>query len=774
MNPLDLTTAFLTALTGSPDGICDFRVINDRVKGDMGKNLRGTLQQLLPTLQQYNQAGWGVFICINNMDGNGYHLNNVHSIRAHVADLDDKMLAQAAYNRAVGSPMPPHIAVQTSPGKFHLYWLMQPYTGNDFYTLQQRKLAQAFDGDKSIIDATRILRVPGFYHCKGEPQLVTCWGIHGGERYTAQQIEYFLQHVNVADKTSARHELGDPKLAAPSIDLLIKALYLMNPNELSYHEWMAASAAFKQAGWTLAEEQQLYDIWSQWCSGYHGANGNDPAENQKIWRSFRDTQVGWGRFQRVTNINAYAAFPDRPVPSYQELAAAVPPVPASVSGGSAPHEGEAWPEMLDATLKAKFFANCFFVEKAGEIFTPSGRFMNSTQFNGAYGGYQFTIGNSGGKLSDEPWKVALRATDWSIPKVDHVRFLPLEEPFKVVTDRRGRKGVNTYIPVKYDMQPGDVSLFLYHVSLLIPDRNDQHIFLSYLAHIIKYPGYKVSWAPMLQSTEGAGKTVFFEVLQHALGEMYVYRPKAAELVASGNKFNAWMRSKLAIVVDEVRVDERRDLIEILKPMISDAQIEVQAKGQDQDMEDNPANWIFFTNFEDALPIHQNGRRFAIFYSAISTKKKKLAAGMDDAYFKRLWTWLREQNGLQAITYYLMNYPIERGSLPVDAPKTTSHEKALLISRTPLEVLIDDKIRAGERGFRNGFVSLTALVKVIQLSSLRNKPAEYTVRKVLEDRGYVELGTTAYPVPGEDSVMPSTIYGIQEGMNVNDYERAQSS
>jgi hypothetical protein len=148
--------------------------------------------------------------------------------------------------------------------------------------------------------------------------------------------------------------------------------------------------------------------------------------------------------------------------------------------------------------------------------------------------------------------------------------------------------------------------------------------------------------------------------------------------------------------------------------------------------------------------------------------------MDDKYFNRIFSWLRDGGGLQAVTHWFMNYPIERGDIPQVAPKTTSYKEALEISRSPLEILIDDRIKVGERGFRNGYVSLTALNKVIFSSSLRNKPAEYTVRKILEDKGYVDLGLTPYPVAGEDLSQPSRVYGISPNMDVTKYEVSQSS
>lgn len=288
---MNQTESYIAALTGSVDTVMDWRCIDDRNKGTIAHNMRGTIAQMQATLQQYNSQGWGVFVCINELDGQGRELVNIKAIRTHVADLDNTLTSQDSLQRAINSPLPPHFMVQTSLGKYHLYWLTEPYTGNDFYTAQQRKLVQLYEGDESVVDATRVLRVPGFYHCKREPQLVTCQGLHNGPRYTAQQIEAGLLHVNViAGYGGTRKELGDPKLAAPDWNTLLQALWLLDPNQLNRTEWLSISAAFKQAGWNLVDEETLKTAWSQWCAQYAG---NDPiGENKKLWDSLRDTQVG--------------------------------------------------------------------------------------------------------------------------------------------------------------------------------------------------------------------------------------------------------------------------------------------------------------------------------------------------------------------------------------------------------------------------------------------------------------------------------------------------
>ena len=763
MTDLSLTTAYITSLTGNPNTECDWRIINDRNAGEMGINLRGSLTAVAAQLQAYNQQGYGIFMTVNAMNPTGPRtLDNVAYIRAHVVDLDDIISAQDSYNRAVRSNMPPHFAVQSSQGKFHLYWLVEPYKDNDFYSLQQRKLAQLYNSDPNVIDATRILRVPGFYHNKREPQLVTCWGIHNAPRYTAQQIADNLATINIVSVGSKRSELGDPKLAAPNINLLVYALNTIDPNTLTRDEWMATSAAFKQAGWSLTDENTLHNLWLQWCEKYHGDN---KSEDLKMWTSFKDTQVGWSRFCRLVPEVLAMQYFGQPSVTSQDT-----PAPASVTTPE-PCEMNNLPEILDATAKQIWFKNCFFVESEGKIFSPTGRFMNQVQFNGRYGGKEFTIKSNGGKLTDEPWKAALRSVDWTIPKVDHCRFLPQEASFSVIVDDMGRKGLNTYIPANIKAVEGDVSRWKDYLTRIFNTPEDIKIFEDYVAHCIKFPGWKIPWSVLLQSAKGIGKQMISDIIKHAVGEPYTYQPDAEELVSGVSQFNGWMRNKLMILVDEVRVGDRNDLMNGLKTIITDRRIAIESKGVDQEMEDNVANWIFFSNFKDAFPIDENERRYCIFYSRLQSALQIEEAGLNKDFFDGMYHWLECEEGFEKLAWYYLHYPIERGSLPHRAPHTSSYEEVIRIGRSPLRVILDDKINAGERGFRGGYVSYVMFQKAVAESSMRTKPLEHTLKAIIESKGYYELGYTKAPVPGEDLKQPSLIFGLK-GLSVDGYEGAQ--
>lgn len=746
-----LAQAFVLALTGDLSTVMDWRAIHDRDRTVAGVPVRGTLEQCWQSLCFWNSQGYGIFATVNALDGHGREIGNVVQIRAHFVDLDN-LNAMENLQKACEWYPAPSFAVMSSPNKAHLYWTIVPYLDTDKFTLVQRRLRKYFDGDKAVIDAPRVMRVPGFWHVKGEPVLVTCHALPGyGSRVDVTMLEIALAGVDVGtDGGGARHALGDPELAAPSLEWLRAVLDGCDPNTLSRGDWIAFTAGVKQAGWTLTDEGTLYRIWSDWCARY--AN-NDIGENLKQWHSIRNTELGWrSLLRRVPSVHAMWSFGAK-------TGATPMPMPLPDCAG----------EILTDAEQRVWFKGCVFVERFGEILTPTGRMMNATKFNGRYGGKKFII-DAQAKVTDEAWKAATRSTLWQIPKADHLRFLPHLAPGEFVTDELGRRGVNTYRPAIIAHRPGDPSLFMQHFALMIPDPGDRKIILDYIAHNVRFPGYKIPWAPLIQSAEGVGKGILKQIIRHCIGGPYVHFPNAQELIESGSKFNAWMRSKLFIICDEIKVDERRDMIEVLKPMISEAEIEIQGKGHDQDKEDNYSNWMFFSNYKDAIPVNRNGRRFSVNYSPIQSAHDLQIRGMNDEYFNRLMAWLNS-GGCEIVADYFLTYPIERGAIPMRAPVTTSTAEAFRQSRGPVDTVLIEAIEDGLPGFRSGYVSTIAALARVK-ATLGKSYSVKTITSILEGLGYVEIGRAPRAYFPEDANNRTTVYALDRNAAPDAYGRAQ--
>lgn len=763
MQNFELASAYVTALTGSSESVMDWRCLSDVDRGAPGQVFRGTLAQAWEWLCAWNNAQHGCFVTVSQMDGHGREMHNVQMIRAHVVDHDGIDAQQQSEAAAQWLPAP-GFRVFSSPGKYHTYWPVIGYQDNDRFKTVQRKLRTLFNGDKAVIDATRVLRVPGtLNHKYSHPYLAHCEALPGyGHPLTVDQLEAALAHVTVIDHGGERHNLGDVSLAAPSVEWLKRALELVDPNELSREDWLGITAAFKQSGWTLMEPDDLKAMWLNWCSGY---TNDSAAENEKLWRSIDSTQLGWKSLvSRIPSLKAMTSFGvTGATPAPAARAPSAPPMPTSE-----PPALDCSGEFLTSEECKVWFKGCVFVGSMGKMMLPNGRFYTQTSFNsGDYSGKKFII-TQDGKTTDEPWKAATRSTLWRVPKVDHLRFLPDREPSEIIVDVLGRKGVNTYVRPAIDTVPGDVGPFLRHLQAIIPDPNDLNILLDWMAAVVQFPGFKIPWAPVIQSAEGIGKNVIKIAMTYAVGAPYVHFPDAQQLADSGGKFNGWMRGKVFILADEIKVDEKRHLVEVLKPLISEELIEVQSKGVDQEMEDNCAKWMFFSNWKDAVPVSRNGRRYAIFYSPIQTFDDLLSRGMDDDYFKALYKWLRG-DGQKHVAHYLSTRPVSRDSIPMRAPITTSWDEAVNISRSPIERALTEAIETRAPGFAAGWVSeIAALKHMRDRQVVRGNLPPHAIRAVLEGMGYREAGRQIRPYFQEDVAVCGVLYSLHSGADVARY------
>lgn len=307
-----LASSHIAALSGQHDGrivVADIRLIHDTDKTRPAIPTRGTLQQLWTTILNYQAQGFGVFVNVNEMDGNGLTLANVQSIRAHVIDLDN-LASQQNYERASQFNPAPSFAVQSSPGRFHVYWAVQPYVGNERATWINRRLRQQFDGDKAIVDPSRVLRLAGTLHLKNpsQPHLVTCWALGGyGRRHDPAMLDIALASINASDGGhGGRHELGEPLLAAPSLDHVRRALDLLDPNDLDRSAWISTLAAVKQAAWTHGTADEIDAMLMAWCSRY---KDDDPGDDRKQIASIRNTELGWPSLvRRIPTLLAETQF----------------------------------------------------------------------------------------------------------------------------------------------------------------------------------------------------------------------------------------------------------------------------------------------------------------------------------------------------------------------------------------------------------------------------------------------------------------------------------
>lgn len=145
-----------------------FQVFKDRDDATGNpQHFSGTLDECYPRLVEANQNGMGIFIMINEGDLQGRSKENVKSVRAVFVDLDGSPI-EPVNNAAIK----PSMIIQSSPGRFHAYWIVDKCELKDFPYIQ-RALASKFNGDSAVNDLPRVMRLPGFIHNKNAAFLTT-------------------------------------------------------------------------------------------------------------------------------------------------------------------------------------------------------------------------------------------------------------------------------------------------------------------------------------------------------------------------------------------------------------------------------------------------------------------------------------------------------------------------------------------------------------------------------------------------------------------------
>lgn len=158
---LDEARRFLAAL--APTGVVTFQTLPEKKKKGRASGPNTIAHSpKLAYLAKLNKSGAGVFVMVNVGSGKGRKAEDVQGIRAVFVDLDG-----AELQPVLDAPIPPSITVESSPGRYHAYWLVRSMPTRDFKEAQQ-KLAAMFNGDKAVCDLPRIMRVPGFLHQKTE------------------------------------------------------------------------------------------------------------------------------------------------------------------------------------------------------------------------------------------------------------------------------------------------------------------------------------------------------------------------------------------------------------------------------------------------------------------------------------------------------------------------------------------------------------------------------------------------------------------------------
>lgn len=309
------------------------------------------------------------------------------------------------------------------------------------------------------------------------------------------------------------------------------------------------------------------------------------------------------------------------------------------------------------------------------------------------------------------------------------------QPTETFFVKRGRRLVNTYAAsfpeMDSDRADGSGRLLQLHLCNLVAEPEYRQTLVDFMAFMVQFPGRKIRWAVLIQSVDGAGKTYLANVMSAVLGQEHV---KIIDGAAIRSGFNEWSFGHQMVVLEEVRVrgSNKHEIMNALKPLITNDTISVNEKFRSQRVVDNISNYMAFSNHHDALALAPGDRRWFVIKSPLQEKSQVLALGED--YFPTLFESLKKHPG--AMRAYLSEWVIsDNFRADGHAPRTKYVDDLINDSASDLTAAVRRLIHEGDHPLvQYDIVGAKAIMDMMMLEEGLQRPSTQYLHQVLREEG----------------------------------------
>lgn len=344
--------------------------------------------------------------------------------------------------------------------------------------------------------------------------------------------------------------------------------------------------------------------------------------------------------------------------------------------------------------------NWFYVASSNVFFNPeTGLRLSPTAFDNTYGRMLLTddMRAAGESFNGKASNVALNVH--CVPTVYDMIYMPGEDSLLQIN---GVDMVNTYnhfrTPLEKEPKTADekaaVKMAQRHFEILFPHEDERNAFLDYLAYTVQFPKEKITWAVLIQGVEGAGKTWFANMMGAVLGGNNV---RAVDASALQESFTKWAEGSRMVFFEEIRLhgNNRFEILDKLKPFASNETVNVRRMNTDLYQIPNVTNYVFFTNYLDALPLTGNDRRYLVLRTSFQTERHIIEfERKHPTYFADLFNMVAFEG--PALRWWLMNREIpDSFRAKGRAPKTESRSDMIEESESSDDMAtLADMLEAG--------------------------------------------------------------------------------
>ena len=545
----EMASNFLNAL-GHKDNLHTFQTFDDSEKKSrsLSRILHGTLDEHFKTLQNLNNQGAGIFVTANQTDLQGRAKRNITGISAIWQDDDDGFTGSY--------PIPPNITVQSSPGKYQRYWLVEPGMTFDQHRQVMEQMVSDFGADNGAKDRARVLRVPEFYHRKNSPKKVKLISEINSKPYTVEEI--LAAFPTLEEKANSQPDTSINKHESQS--------HLENDFDIPEGERNSRLTSY--AG----------SIWNK------GIDGEDLVAVVKIRNSKLSEPLS---DEEIESICASAERNFDSVEIEADPLAVVEKMNSEFAVLSVGGKIRVMRETLDELVRN----NQEFLIKSDFLL------LCASQPKVKIGKRHL---NAGAFWLEQPGRREYRGLTFN-PAGASPEFYNIWTGFAV------------------EPKEGDCSLFLDHCLNVICRGNEEHFqyLMCWLAQLVQHPEIKIGVAIILRGLKGTGKGIFMNILGKLLGRHHILISQQRHL--TGN-FNAHLGEALLVCGDEITWGGDVKGEGPLKSLITEDFVMLEKKGIDSIQIPSFHRFVISTNSDWSVPASGDERRYFVLDVSDKRKK----------------------------------------------------------------------------------------------------------------------------------------------------------
>lgn len=711
MGDHDMSREFLRLLNSETYVFRTFTDGHSKKRRDLlARTLIGTFNQHRKALDVLSSKGAGIFVMINECEiANDKVSKNVDGaeiitrVRAIFLDVDNKEspVVQSIENIQKYLP-PPNMVVNTSPGKFHFYWLVYD-CDLVMFKEKMRSLAVIFGCDPGVASLNRVMRLPGYAHQKGEPYSTT---LLQTRHEAVIECAALFKNVDAAPILTALKTVQ--QTGAANSTFIVDTT---NPFGFAVREAYQAPDTLPEGDRTQKMVQRAGQLAGQ---GFFTVEIREILLQENVDKCpIGQTPKTLASMEKevLKSVPKFVAKERRKagLPSESELKPSVARLP--IIGPQLAVENGKLVEALEPPSIIEPDRNC------DEVFTYASaldRFVfiaagtaprvgdrdrlgeealySLTSFKSKFSNVRIAYPRS--SSSAQATTKAQLPTVWlTSPQrydVYNDTFVPKAEQIVI---RNDVKYFNLYRPPT--MKPATtfnndrIKPFLDHLHATFTDQASFHTFCCWVAMTVNFPEIRVPWAPLLISKPGAGKGFIFQVLTKMVGHYNAYEIGADRL---DKAFNTFLYRNVLVLIDEMHKDLKLGTHAKLKVYISELRVEIDGKNTPEGLRDIFCNVIIFSNQDNtALIIDEGDRRYWVY---------KWTTVPAPEMFTMLFKWLKDDENIAHLLAWVRQYDMKDFNYAKRPPMTQAKSDMIESSVSDLTATFRDAIEAREGPFKS--------------------------------------------------------------------------